>query len=92
MTTHSKTNNLAIVSIILGSLSLPATFFVFLIAGALFGIVSLVTGIFAYIQINKSDNKEKGKGLALVGMILGSISIAILLFSAFMTVLFTLTS
>lgn len=45
--------------------------------GGLLGIASLVTGIIGTSQINKSAGAQKGKGMAIAGIVLGAINILI---------------
>jgi hypothetical protein len=68
----SKTNGLAITSLILGILSLPLD--LFWCIGVPVGIAALVTGLMARNQINQSGGVQGGNGMAIAGMIMGGIS------------------
>lgn len=63
--TQPKTNGMAIAAIICG--------FLFPLLGVIFGLISLA-------QISKSNGMQKGKGLALTGLIVGGI---LLVYSVF---------
>jgi hypothetical protein len=67
----SKTNGLAITSLILGILSIPLLFFYS--CGVPVGIAALITGTIARRQIKESGGTQSGEGLALAGMILGGV-------------------
>jgi hypothetical protein len=73
------TNALAIVSLVLGILSLPLTVCYGL--GIVFGIAALILGLIARRQISKSEGLQGGKRLALAGLILGNVAIAIFIVS-----------
>ena len=66
----SRTNGLAIVSLILGIVSVPMLFFCSG-GGILFGIAALITGWIARRQIKNSNGTQGGGGIALAGMIAG---------------------
>ena len=66
-----KTNSLAVIRLILGIISLPLVFCYGL--GVLPGIGALVTGIIARNKIKDSNGRETGDGMALAGIILGSV-------------------
>jgi hypothetical protein len=66
-----QTSPLAIVSLVLGILGVPCcTFF-------LFGIAAVVTGLLARQQIDASQGRLKGNGMAMAGVILGALAIVI---------------
>lgn len=67
----TKTNSLAIVSLVLGIVSIPLLFLNG--CGVLFGIGALITGLIARGQIKSSAGAQTGDGLALAGVILGVI-------------------
>jgi hypothetical protein len=67
----TKTNTLALVSMILGIAGIPLSFCYGM--GVLSSIAALITGIIARKQIKDSAGKETGDGMALAGIILGSI-------------------
>jgi hypothetical protein len=46
----------------------------------LIGIASLICGIIALVQIKKHDGRENGIGMAITGIVLGSIECAVFLF------------
>lgn len=66
-----RTSPLAIVSLVLGILGVPCcTFFVF-------GIGATVTGFLARRQIDASQGRLKGSGMATAGLVLGVVSIVL---------------
>lgn len=65
-----KTNELAVASFILGIISLA-------LCCVILGPVALILGIIAKNQIKESGGFQKGEGMALVGIILGSIALLI---------------
>lgn len=67
----TKTNTLSVISLILGILGVPLSFCYGI--GIFSGIAALITGIVARNQIKESAGKETGDGMALAGIILGSI-------------------
>ncbi len=68
-----QTSPLAIVSLVLGIVGLLCcTFFVL-------GIAAAVTGFIARKQINESQGRQKGSGMALAGLILGVVSVLLAL-------------
>ncbi len=68
----SRTNGLAISSMVLGILAVPM-FFCYG-SGIIFGIVALILGLIARRQIRDGGNTEKGSGMALTGIIIGGVS------------------
>ena len=66
-----RTNSLAIVSLILGVVSIPMLFCYG--GGIPFGIAALITGLIARRQIKESGGAQNGEGMALAGTILGGI-------------------
>lgn len=72
---YERTNGLAVASLVLGIVS-----FFFCWAGILTGIVAIVMGIVALNQI-KTDASQKGKGLAIAGIVCGSLGVLIWGFS-----------
>jgi len=68
-----KTNILAKTSQILGILSLPAS--VFGIVGITLGSIAFITGLIGGRQIKKNMNVQKGERMALIGKILGGMSV-----------------
>lgn len=67
----TKTNSLAITSLVLGIVSIPLTFCYGM--GVLFGIAAFVTGLIGRRQIKDSAGTQSGDGMALAGMIMGGI-------------------
>lgn len=68
----AKTNGLAIVSLVLAVVSGPLLFACSGI-GLLCGIGALVSGLIARRQVENSGGAQKGKGLALAGVIIGGL-------------------
>ena len=89
--TGPKNNTMSLVSLISGVVGILSscvgpfvvTFFLPVLAifcvggGALLGVASLVTGIIGTSQVSKSAGAEKGKGMAITGIVLGAINIII---------------
>ena len=67
----TKTNSLAITSLVLGIVSIPLTFCYG--TGILFGIAAFITGLIGRRQIKESAGAQSGDGMALAGMIMGGI-------------------
>ncbi len=67
-----KTNTLAIVSLVTGIMSIPLCF-----CGVL-SIAAVVTGILGRNQIRASNGLEQGEGMALAGLITGSVGLVLL--------------
>lgn len=68
---YGQTAPLAIVSLVLGLVGLPCcAFFVP-------GIAAIVTGFIARKQVDESQGRQQGAGMALAGMILGAVSVVI---------------
>lgn len=65
----NKTNTLAIVGIILGGIGVLGIGLIGALNSAVFGLAGVVVGFIALNQIKKSG--EKGRGLAIIGIILG---------------------
>jgi hypothetical protein len=73
----SKTNIMSIISLLAGIIGFLATCLsvipfvgvVFVIFSGLFGVIALVLGILGMNQVRK--NAEKGKGMAIAGIVLG---------------------
>jgi len=70
-----RTSGLAITSLILGALAIPATLFC---VGVVLGIVGLILGIIAWVQIGKPGKPEGGKGIAITGTILSGVSFLVI--------------
>lgn len=67
------TSGLAIASLILGILGFLTGC---IVIGGLFGVIGLILGIIALTQIGKPACPAKGKGLAITGMVLSCLSLA----------------
>jgi Domain of unknown function (DUF4190) len=67
----TQTSPLAIVSLVLGILGLPCCAFLLLSIGA------VVTGFLARKQIQESQGRLKGDGMALAGLILGGVGLVV---------------
>jgi hypothetical protein len=67
----AQTSPLAIVSLVLGILGLPCCAFLVLSIGA------VVTGFLSRKQIEESQGRLKGSGMALAGLILGGVGIVV---------------
>ncbi len=81
--TASKDQTLPIVAIIVGSLSVV---FSCCYLGVLFGPIALITGFIGMNNVNKNPDVYGGKSLAIAGMVIGGVGIAIstLLFILFL--------
>jgi hypothetical protein len=66
-----KNNNLAVTSLVLGIIAIPAYFCYGF--GILFAIAAIVTGFIARSQIKSSNGQQTGNGMALAGIIIGFI-------------------
>jgi len=73
--TSTSTNALAIISLIFGIISIPTAFCYG--CGVIFAIVAIITGLIARSQIKQSAIRQSGGGLALTGLIIGSIVTAL---------------
>ncbi len=78
-----KTSGLAIASMVLGIISIPLLF-IYLI-GLVFSIASIVLGIVAITKINK--NKQKGKGMAIAGIVTGGFTILLFILLLLLSVM-----
>lgn len=77
-TTVAKTNALSIISMIsgiLGALLICPSFFVplLLVCGSPLSLAALIMGFISLNQIKKSSNQEKGRGMAIAGVVLGAL-------------------
>ena len=68
--TKAQTHPLAIISLIAGVLSV--TFGLFC-GGPIFGIAAIALGLIAFVQIKGNPGRYSGKGLAIGGIIIGSL-------------------
>jgi|ETNmetMinimDraft_25_1059894.scaffolds.fasta_scaffold279562_1 hypothetical protein len=76
MSSESKTNVLAIISLTCGLISIPAIICCY---GFPFNIVGLVTGGLAIMQINADPDHLSGKGLAIAGILTSLVGILLLI-------------
>jgi hypothetical protein len=89
----SKNNQMALIAGILGlgsiavallgllvSLVLPAAFLIFCGLGLLMDLVALVLGIIGLVQL-KNHPEQKGKGLAITGIVFGGLAVVLLCLS-----------
>jgi hypothetical protein len=80
----TRTNGFAITSLATGLLALPfwfcccATY-----GGGPFGIAAIATGVIALKRIRRSQGAERGEGLAIAGIILGALGLAMALLAVF---------
>ena len=65
-----KTNVLAIISLVTG-----------IVGCCGISVVALITGVIALSQITGSNGMQKGKGLAIAGIVLGSLWLALTIFA-----------
>jgi len=68
----SRTSGLAVVSLILGC------FFIVPILGIIPSLLAVILGIVAAVKISKNRNALKGKGLAVAGIVLGSLGVILM--------------
>ncbi|MGB7537995.1 MAG: DUF4190 domain-containing protein [Anaerolineales bacterium] len=83
-----STNALAIASLILGIVSFPTAFCYG--CGMIFAVAAIVIGLIARSQIKQSGGRQGGDGLALAGLILGSVVAALVIVGAVCYLLFLL--
>jgi len=67
-----RTEGLAIASLVCG------LFFIIPILGAITGVIAIILGIIALVQISKNKETLKGNGMAISGIIMGTIGIIII--------------
>jgi type IV pilus assembly protein PilA len=70
--TQRKTLGIAVASLVLGCL------FIIPLLGILCSLVAVVLGIVALVKINKHKETYKGEGLAIAGIVLGSVGILVI--------------
>jgi len=80
---QSENNSAAVASMILGIMSIAASF---IAVGFLLGIPAIICGAVALNKLNESGNSERGKGMATAGLICGVIGV-ILSFIVLMAIL-----
>jgi hypothetical protein len=83
-----STNGLSIASMVLGILSIPAAFCYG--CGIPLGIAALVMGLIARKQIKESGGNQPGDGMAIAGIVMGTISGLFLGIAIFMIVILAL--
>jgi len=71
-TIQKKTSLLAILSLVFGCL------FIIPFIGIIFSLPALILGIIALVAISKEENKLKGRGLAISGIVLGAVGIILI--------------
>jgi hypothetical protein len=92
-----KTNNWAIISLLLGIVSFPLAccgFFLFPPVSCIafpLGIVAIALGFIARREIKASEGEQTGEGLALVGIILGALWVVLFVLSCCVLVGLSLT-
>jgi hypothetical protein len=74
---HQHTNGLAVASLITSIVGIPLSFLCYL--GLPLAIVGIVLGIVSLSQINRTHHQ--GRGLAIAGIAIGSVTLTLLLFS-----------
>ncbi|HEY3702183.1 MAG TPA: DUF4190 domain-containing protein [Acidimicrobiales bacterium] len=70
---RAATNGLAVASLVLGIIGIPGVFALFNI----FSILALIFGLVSRSQIQKSGGTQGGAGMAMAGIVLGTIGIAL---------------
>jgi hypothetical protein len=70
---RAATNGLAVASLVLGIVGIPGVFALFNI----FSILALIFGLVSRSQIQKSGGTQGGAGMAMAGIVLGTIGIAL---------------
>lgn len=71
----ARTSKLAILALIIGILGFLICWFP--VVGPIIGFLAVLTGIGAFISIGGSHGRKKGKGLAVAGVIMGLVNVAI---------------
>ena len=79
---QKKTLGLAIVSLVFGCL------FLIPFLGILFSLAAIVLGIIALVTISKNKKTVKGQGLAIAGIVLGSLGVIVIPIIAVTTAIF----
>jgi len=70
--TQKRTLTMAVVSLILGIIGLIP------LIGILFGLIALILGVVALVKISRNQETLKGKGMAIAGIVMGSLSVVLL--------------
>lgn len=89
-TTSGKTNILALIAVISGGLALLSALVSLVLAliiaipgficasvGGLFALAAIITGIIGLVQVNRPENTDQGKGLAIAGIAMGALGLII---------------
>lgn len=71
---RTSTNGFAVAALVLGIIGIPA---VLVLVGLLFAVLALIFGLVARSQIAKSGGAQGGGGMAMAGIVLGSIGIVL---------------
>ena len=70
---RAATNGLAVAALVLGIIGIPGVFALFNV----FAILALIFGLVSRSQIQKSAGAQAGAGMAMAGIVLGTIGIAL---------------
>ncbi len=70
---RAATNGLAVAALVLGIIGIPGVFALFNI----FSVLALIFGLVSRSQIQKSGGTQGGAGMAMAGIVLGTIGIAL---------------
>lgn len=86
---YKQTEILSVLSLILSILAILTTLFLSIFAGGVLSVITLIFGIVGYRKVNRNKDKYKGKGLAIVGIILSvaGIVLAIIAINILLTLL-----
>ncbi len=87
---YKQTEILSVLSLILSILAILTTLFLSVFAGGVLSVITLIFGIVGYRKVNRNKDKYKGKGLAIVGIILSVAGIVLAIIS--INILLTLLS
>lgn len=71
---RTSTNGFAVAALVLGILGIPA---VLVLVGLLLAVLALIFGLVARSQIQRSGGAQGGGGMAIAGIVLGSIGIVL---------------
>lgn len=86
----SRTNGLAIGSLVASIVGIPMSFFCFGVLGGLAGIAGVVLGILALNQIKQSG--EEGRGLAIAGIVIGGAVLVLALIAGIFLVAYSVNT
>ena len=73
-----RTNPMAITGLIMGIIALPSMLCCFTLYGLPFDVLGIIFSSIALAQIKKNPEVEQGKGLAITGLVLSILSLALL--------------